>query len=382
MIKNKKWIGLILSIILLFFCLNGFTYYKYTQESGANFYVGTPDKADALEDTNEIRQIVDDLGNLLGHSKRNDLYPKDGTTGGSLTVFNNYYLKTAIDTQGEMEAIWGVNLATDTELSLKANIASPTFTGTVTIPTPFTLGAVSVTATGTELNYVAGVTSAIQTQLGLRYLKTEIDTLPEMETIWGLNVIDSTEIDTFAELDAIVADKTLVNTTDKLSAFAATTSAELAGVISDETGTGALMFLNNKSCACNRTVNQAIPDATWTNVIFDNEEWDTDSIHDNVTNPERLTCKTSGTYFVFTSANFSDNATGQRLALVRKNGTIEIVKSFCGMDTGGRWQNSISTMINLEVNDYLELRVFQNSGADLDLFGGDTGSRFGMYRLP
>jgi len=42
--------------------------------------------------------------------------------------------------------------------------ASPTFTGTVTIPTPFTLGAVSVTATGTELNYVAGVTSAIQTQ--------------------------------------------------------------------------------------------------------------------------------------------------------------------------------------------------------------------------
>lgn len=49
--------------------------------------------------------------------------------------------------------------------ALKANLASPTFTGTVTIPTPFTLGAVSVTPTGTELNYVDGVTSAIQTQL-------------------------------------------------------------------------------------------------------------------------------------------------------------------------------------------------------------------------
>lgn len=46
-----------------------------------------------------------------------------------------------------------------------APTASPTFTGTVTIPTPFTLGAISVTPTGTELNYVAGVTSAIQTQL-------------------------------------------------------------------------------------------------------------------------------------------------------------------------------------------------------------------------
>jgi hypothetical protein len=40
----------------------------------------------------------------------------------------------------------------------------------------------------------------------------------------------------------IPASKTLVVTTDKLSALAATTSAELAGVISDETGTGALVF--------------------------------------------------------------------------------------------------------------------------------------------
>ena len=54
--------------------------------------------------------------------------------------------------------------ASDTYLNLvKATLASPTFTGTVTIPTPFTLGAVSVLPTGTELNFVGGVTSAIQT---------------------------------------------------------------------------------------------------------------------------------------------------------------------------------------------------------------------------
>jgi hypothetical protein len=38
--------------------------------------------------------------------------------------------------------------------------------------------------------------------------------------------------------------KTLVVTTDKLNVLAATTSSELAGVISDETGTGALVFAN------------------------------------------------------------------------------------------------------------------------------------------
>jgi len=89
MFKKRIWLGIILSIILMLFSISGFTaYYKYTQESGTNFYVGTDDKADALEDSNEVRQILDDLGNLLGHSKRNDLYPKDGTSGGYLGRLN------------------------------------------------------------------------------------------------------------------------------------------------------------------------------------------------------------------------------------------------------------------------------------------------------
>ncbi|MDO8264738.1 MAG: hypothetical protein Q7T21_16175, partial [Gallionella sp.] len=37
-----------------------------------------------------------------------------------------------------------------------AFLESPTFTGTVTIPSPFTLGATSVTTTGTQLNYLNG----------------------------------------------------------------------------------------------------------------------------------------------------------------------------------------------------------------------------------
>lgn len=44
-----------------------------------------------------------------------------------------------------------------------APIASPTFTGTVTIPTPFTLGAVSVTSTGTQLNYLSAATGTTGT---------------------------------------------------------------------------------------------------------------------------------------------------------------------------------------------------------------------------
>ncbi len=49
----------------------------------------------------------------------------------------------------------GTNAYTSTAY---APLASPTFTGTVTFPTPFTLGATSVTSTGTQLNYLNAAT--------------------------------------------------------------------------------------------------------------------------------------------------------------------------------------------------------------------------------
>jgi len=48
----------------------------------------------------------------------------------------------------------------------------------------------------------------------LQYLKTEIDSLAKVETIYGKNILDTTELDTFSKLQALVADKTLVNEED------------------------------------------------------------------------------------------------------------------------------------------------------------------------
>jgi cytoskeletal protein CcmA (bactofilin family) len=61
-------------------------------------------------------------------------------------------------------------------------------------------------------------------------------------TVTNVNglTINSTTIPTSA---------TLTKTSDKLSVFAATTSAELAGVISDETGSGSLVFANTPTIA-------------------------------------------------------------------------------------------------------------------------------------
>ncbi len=50
-----------------------------------------------------------------------------------------------------------------TQINAKSPTASPSFTGTVTMPTPFTLGATSVTSTGTQLNYLNAATGTTGT---------------------------------------------------------------------------------------------------------------------------------------------------------------------------------------------------------------------------
>lgn len=61
----------------------------------------------------------------------------------------------------ELGYLDGVTGALQSQLDLKAPLASPTFTGTVTLPSSTAIGAVS----STELGYLDGVTSAIQTQI-------------------------------------------------------------------------------------------------------------------------------------------------------------------------------------------------------------------------
>jgi|LakMenE01Jun11ns_1017448.scaffolds.fasta_scaffold9923404_4 hypothetical protein len=53
---------------------------------------------------------------------------------------------------------------TSSDLALKANLVGPTFTGTVTLPSDTSIGTVSAT----EIGYLDGVTSAIQTQLNTK----------------------------------------------------------------------------------------------------------------------------------------------------------------------------------------------------------------------
>jgi len=88
--------------------------------------------------------------------------------------------------------------------------------------------------TGPITSVGAATSIASQTGTGTKFV---VDTSPTLVTP-VLGVATATSING----TSIPNTKTLVVTTDKLSALAATTSTELAGVISDETGSGALVF--------------------------------------------------------------------------------------------------------------------------------------------
>ena len=64
----------------------------------------------------------------------------------------------------ELGYLDGVTSAIQTQLNAKAALAGPTFTGTVTLPSTTSVGNV----TSTELGYLDGVTSAIQTQINTK----------------------------------------------------------------------------------------------------------------------------------------------------------------------------------------------------------------------
>ncbi|MFQ6001193.1 MAG: hypothetical protein ACE5LG_05950 [Anaerolineae bacterium] len=133
-----------------------------------------------------------------------------------------------------------------------------------------------------------------------------------------------------------------------------------------------------------RSTDQSIPHATWTEISWDNERFDTDDIWASSPNPTRLTCKTAGKYLIITHGAFYANGTGDRYVQVRVNGTTLIVtNSGPGSASGGRpWGWNLSTLYDLNVNDYVEVRVWQGSGAALSIrSSGDWSPEFMMVKV-
>lgn len=126
---------------------------------------------------------------------------------------------------------------------------------------------------------------------------------------------------------------------------------------------------------------QSVASSVGTNLAFNSERFDTNAMHDNVTNNTRLTAKTAGKYLVVGSVYWENNSIGIRGLSIVKNGAIIIaqamqpaIDAYCSQ--------TISTIINMSVNDYVELQAFQNSGISLNVTSTASYSpEFSMVKI-
>jgi len=137
----------------------------------------------------------------------------------------------------------------------------------------------------------------------------------------------------------------------------------------------------DKSCRVYNSAVQSCANEAWTTLAFDSEAWDTDTIHDLVTNNSRLTCKTAGKYIITAFAAFAANATGQRFFTIKLNGTIYLTQACFQAAAAQRTACTIATLYSLAVNDYVEFLIYQNSGGALNTDIVDGTTNFSMARI-
>jgi hypothetical protein len=133
---------------------------------------------------------------------------------------------------------------------------------------------------------------------------------------------------------------------------------------------------NPPSCGVTNSAVESINNATQTVITFNTERWKTDAgMHSTSSLTSRLVATVAGLYLIRGEVGFVANATGLRAVGICLNaagapvfGTNYIIYDDEASIGGANDTHvSVSTVYKLALNDYVELGVFQSSGAPLNI---------------
>lgn len=297
-----------------------------------------------------------------------------------------------------------------TLLDAKANLAAPTFTGNVVLPSTTTIGSVD----STELGYLNGVTSAIQTQLDNKQgldadltavaglsttgivVRTGAGTAATRTLVAGTNI-------TLTNADGVSGNITInasggasgvssiAGTTNQITASASTGAVTLSlpstlTLPSTTVATTQTSTDNSTKVATTAFVQTAVTQnyaALYTNatlnptgdstIAYNAEHFDTFGAHSTTTNNDQYKPTTAGKFMLTAHISIKGGGgTGLHTAYFRKNGT-KVAGSdgtFSTSATGQSGTISISSMVSLNGStDYVDvyLDIPSISGASVEV---------------
>lgn len=128
------------------------------------------------------------------------------------------------------------------------------------------------------------------------------------------------------------------------------------------------------------TTTQTISNNVDTKVQLNGETFDTANCFDSTTN-YRFTPNVAGYYYLSASVTMGTATNGgtlEILARIRRNGTTDLCWSSNQAASTLHFNNVVCSTISLMngTTDYVELYIYQNTSANLDVQSGDIGTNF------
>lgn len=237
-----------------------------------------------------------------------------------------------------------LNAATGTTGTTSSNVvfsASPTFTGTVTIPTPFTLGAVSVTATGNQINYLnaaTGTTGTTSSNVVFSASPTlSGPTFTGTTSLSALNATGTVNISGLTASQAVVTDGS-----KNLTSLSYVSTATASTLLSRDSNANAA--INNLSENYSSTATSA--GTTALSVSSSYQQYFTGTTTQTVTLPDATTLPQVGFSFRFVNLStgavtINDHAGG--LVQIMAGSSYAIITAKSIASSAGSWDSAYST---------------------------------------
>jgi len=133
-----------------------------------------------------------------------------------------------------------------------------------------------------------------------------------------------------------------------------------------------------KYCFATKSASQSISNTTWTTITLNTYETNDSAMSATA---DRITITQAGQYIVCGQVQWASNSTGSREAFIRINGSTIFLDTYVVPNASDLTSISMNTIKTFAVNDYIEMKGYQNSWWSLNVNAGIEDTFLSMHQL-